>query len=125
MCLFQNPHIVHIYGISVLPPRYRTMQYSNMQYNTYVLYPRCISLQEHFVFLCLFLSFLRFASLLCFVCVCICNGNGNGSVCILLEICEYGSLSDILRGDVGGGVVKQPLHLTRTDRTWLALGCAR
>jgi hypothetical protein len=99
------------------------MQYSNMQRNTFVLFPRCISLQEHFVYfylLILIVLALRFSSLFC---VCICNGNG--SVCILLEICEYGSLSDILRGDVGGGVVKQPLHLTRTDRTWLALGCAR
>jgi serine/threonine protein kinase len=63
----QNPNIIHIYGISVLPP----------------------------------------------------------SVCILLEVCEFGSLSDILRGDTGGGRVKLPLSLTITDRMHLALGCAR
>ena len=50
---------------------------------------------------------------------------GGGSVCILLEICEYGSLADILRGDMGGGRIKQPLGLSLQDRMWLALGCAR
>ena len=47
------------------------------------------------------------------------------SVCIVLEICEYGSLSDILRGSNGGGIVRQPLKLTMADRMFLAYGCAK
>lgn len=47
------------------------------------------------------------------------------SVCILLELCTYGSLSDILRGDTGTNVRKVPLKLTLMDRLYLALGCAR
>eukprot|EP01035_Chromulina_nebulosa_P017731 gene17731-23323_t len=51
------------------------------------------------------------------------------SVCIVLEKCEFGSLSDILRGaeqgSMGSGVKKYPLQLTKADRMFLALGCAR
>jgi len=63
----KHPNIVHIYGVSVLPP----------------------------------------------------------SVCILLELCAYGSLSDILRGESGGAHKKKPLFLTEMDRVFLALGCAK
>jgi serine/threonine protein kinase len=46
------------------------------------------------------------------------------SVCIVLELCAYGSLSDVLRGDPTG-VVKYPLSLSNPDRIYLALGCVR
>lgn len=49
------------------------------------------------------------------------------SVCLLLEICEYGSLSDVLRGKVDDQEeVSQPaLPLSYADMLHLALGCAR
>jgi serine/threonine protein kinase len=47
-------------------------------------------------------------------------------VCLVLEICEYGSLSDVLRGGDGtGGQGRSPLNLSYSDRMFLALGCAR
>lgn len=46
-------------------------------------------------------------------------------MCIVLEICQYGSLSDVIRGSVGGGVVRRALPLTHADRMYLALGCAK
>ena len=46
------------------------------------------------------------------------------SVCTVLELCAYGSLSDVLRGD-DGPLVKHPLSLSMADRMYLALGCAR
>lgn len=43
---------------------------------------------------------------------------------MVLELCTYGSLSDILRGsDSGSG--KIPFQLTERDQIFLALGCAR
>lgn len=48
------------------------------------------------------------------------------SVCLVLEICEYGSLSDVLRGGDGtAGQGRSPLNLSYSDRMFLALGCAR
>jgi serine/threonine protein kinase len=46
------------------------------------------------------------------------------SVCIVLELCAYGSLSDVIRGD-GGPLRKSPLSFSSLDRLYLALGCAR
>lgn len=46
------------------------------------------------------------------------------SVCIVLELCAYGSLSDVIRGDLGA-LSKAPLVLSLIDRLYLALGCAR
>jgi serine/threonine protein kinase len=47
-------------------------------------------------------------------------------VCLVLEICEYGSLSDVLRGGDGtAGQGRSPLNLSYSDRMFLALGCAR
>lgn len=43
----------------------------------------------------------------------------------MLEICQYGSLSDVIRGSSGGGVVRRPLPLCHADRMFLALGCAK
>ena len=40
------------------------------------------------------------------------------SVCLVLELCAYGSLSDILRSS-------EALKLSTQDRMYLALGCAR
>jgi hypothetical protein len=40
------------------------------------------------------------------------------SVCLVLELCAYGSLSDILRSS-------KALSLSNQDRMYLALGCAR
>ena len=40
------------------------------------------------------------------------------SVCLVLELCAYGSLSDILRSN-------KALALSTQDRLFLALGCAR
>lgn len=47
------------------------------------------------------------------------------SVCIVLEICEFGSLSDVLRGCQQHNSQRAPLLLTLADRMYLALGCAR
>ena len=47
------------------------------------------------------------------------------SVCIILEICEYGSLSDVLRGHQGGGINRAQLKLSLSDRMFLAYGCAK
>lgn len=52
------------------------------------------------------------------------------SVCLVLEICHYGSLSDVIRGKghasgKGGGNRRPPLPLTHADKMYLALGCAR
>lgn len=47
------------------------------------------------------------------------------SVCLVLEICEYGSLSDVLRGPGDGTLNRPPLNLSYSDRMYLALGCAR
>lgn len=46
------------------------------------------------------------------------------SVCLVLELCAYGSLSDVIRGD-SGALSKYPLSLSLLDRLYLALGCAR
>jgi serine/threonine protein kinase len=46
------------------------------------------------------------------------------SVCIVLELCAYGSLSDVIRGDLGAHS-KAPMSLSLIDRLYLALGCAR
>jgi hypothetical protein len=40
------------------------------------------------------------------------------SVCLVLELCAYGSLSDILRS-------RKALSMSTQDRMYLALGCAR
>ena len=47
------------------------------------------------------------------------------SVCIVLEICEFGSLSDVLRGHTGGGINRASLKLSLSDRMFLAYGCAK
>lgn len=44
------------------------------------------------------------------------------SVCMVLELCAYGSLSDILRGSDSGRI---PFYLSERDQLFLALGCAR
>jgi hypothetical protein len=44
------------------------------------------------------------------------------SVCMVLELCAYGSLSDVLRGSGSGRVA---FHLSERDQVFLALGCAR
>lgn len=66
-----HPNVVHIYGVSVLPP----------------------------------------------------------SVCLILEVCHFGSLSDIIRGrgyDWNPNCRSpRPMTLCHTDRIYLALGCAR
>jgi serine/threonine protein kinase len=46
------------------------------------------------------------------------------SVCLILELCAYGSLSDVLRGSNAHGVNRLPLKLLLADRMHLALGCA-
>jgi hypothetical protein len=50
-------------------------------------------------------------------------------ICIVLELCKYGSLSDIIRGCNFNGITNEPLTkplcLTVTDKLFLALGCAQ
>ena len=43
------------------------------------------------------------------------------SVCILLELCAYGSLSDVLRGSSN----KKAVTLSYLDKLYLAVGCAK
>ena len=46
------------------------------------------------------------------------------SVCLVLEICHYGSLSDVIRGHISSSnmnKVRPPLPLTHSDRMYLAL----
>lgn len=45
------------------------------------------------------------------------------SIYIVLELCKYGSLGDIIRPNMSSGT--PPLHLSTSDEIWLALGCAR
>lgn len=48
------------------------------------------------------------------------------SVCLVLEICHYGSLSDVIRGKGNASSNRRPpLPLTHADKMYLALGCAR
>lgn len=49
------------------------------------------------------------------------------SVCLILELCSFGSLSDIIRGYGFDWNMshKAPLHLSRADMLYLALGCAK
>eukprot|EP01038_Epipyxis_sp_PR26KG_P004338 gene4338-6140_t len=49
------------------------------------------------------------------------------SVCLLLELCAFGSLSDIIRGYGFDWNIthRSPLNLTQHDKLFLALGCAR
>ena len=44
---------------------------------------------------------------------------------MVLELCAYGSLSDILRGSDNNSGGRLPLSLTLIDKMFLALGCAR
>ena len=46
-------------------------------------------------------------------------------MCIVLERCDYGSLSDVIRGSESMNASIPPLPLSRADRMFLALGCAR
>jgi hypothetical protein len=49
------------------------------------------------------------------------------SVCLILEVCSFGSLSDIIRGygfDWSQSH-RAPLSLSQADILYLALGCAR
>jgi serine/threonine protein kinase len=47
----------------------------------------------------------------------------------VLEICQHGSLSDVIRGGIIARnseiIQRNPLGLTITDKMFLALGCAR
>jgi serine/threonine protein kinase len=45
------------------------------------------------------------------------------SVCILLELCKYGSLSDVLRKRKAGK--SRRMNVTYLDLLWLAIGCCR
>ena len=48
------------------------------------------------------------------------------SICILLEICEYGSLADVVKGRIENGtVIHRSLTLSISDILYLGLGCAR
>ena len=49
------------------------------------------------------------------------------SVCIVLEICQFGSLADATRGVLNkpAGLQKRPLLLSTADKIFLALGCCR
>lgn len=44
---------------------------------------------------------------------------------MVLELCAYGSLSDILRGSEPHSGGRLPLLLKPIDKMFLALGCAR
>jgi hypothetical protein len=49
------------------------------------------------------------------------------SVCLILELCSFGSLSDLIRGygfDWSASH-RSPLRLSYSDVLYLALGCAR
>ena len=48
-------------------------------------------------------------------------------MCLILEICSFGSLSDIIRGYGYDWNLthRAPLTLCHTDMMYLALGCAR
>lgn len=47
-------------------------------------------------------------------------------MCILLEICEFGSLADVVKGrKEGSKLVYSPLNLSTIDLYYLALGCTR
>lgn len=52
-------------------------------------------------------------------------------MCIVLELCAYGSLSYVLRGDMGDVFDSNDkasvgaMRLSMRDRIFLALGCAR
>lgn len=45
------------------------------------------------------------------------------SIYIVLELCKYGSLGDVIRPGLSSGT--PPLNLSTADEVWLALGCAR
>ena len=45
------------------------------------------------------------------------------SIYIVLELCKYGSLGDVIRPGLSSGT--PPLNLSTADEIWLALGCAR
>lgn len=49
------------------------------------------------------------------------------SVCIVLEICPYGSLADVTRGAYKQryGIRREPLSLNVIDKLFLAVGCCR
>lgn len=49
------------------------------------------------------------------------------SLCLLLELCTFGSLSDMIRGYgfAWNADLKAPISISLADRTYLALGCAR
>lgn len=49
------------------------------------------------------------------------------AVCLLLELCSYGSLADIIRGYDNGENTRQTsaISLTYIDKLYLALGCAK
>ena len=51
------------------------------------------------------------------------------SVCIILELCAFGSLSDVIRGNIFDGPTvlnaRLALSICYLDRVYLSLGCAR
>lgn len=48
-------------------------------------------------------------------------------ICIVLELCDFGSLADVVRGvsNVKEGLLKPKLLLSEVDKIFLALGCCR